>query len=91
MLADLPNVSVKISGIGMVDWRWSTEGIRPIVLETIDAFGIDRAMFASNIPVARLYSSHAELYRAFETIVADLSSADQHKLFCTNAERIYRI
>ena len=34
-LASLDNLSVKISGIGMTDHRWSEESIRPIVLECV--------------------------------------------------------
>ena len=50
-LAQCPNVMVKISGLGMVDHTWSVESIRPYALETIDAFGPQRCMFASNFPV----------------------------------------
>ena len=46
LLAERPNIHVKISGLGMFDHRWTTESLRPYVLETIDAFGVDRAMFA---------------------------------------------
>jgi len=90
-LASRPNTSAKISGLGMVDWHWTTESIRPLVLETIEAFGPDRCMFASNFPVDRLYSSFATLYEAFETIVAGFSAAEQHALFAGNARRIYRL
>ena len=88
--ASRPNTAVKISGLGMVDWHWTTESIRPLVLETIDVFGVDRSMFASNFPVDRLYSSFATLYRAFENIVADFSPDEQHLMFAANAENFYR-
>lgn len=90
-LAANPNASVKISGLGMVDWSWTTESIRPFVLETIEIFGVDRCMLASNFPVDKLYGTFAALYGSYEAIVANLSSEDQHKLFAANAERIYRI
>jgi predicted TIM-barrel fold metal-dependent hydrolase len=90
-LARCDNVSVKISGLGMADWNWTVDSIRPIVLETIEMFGTERCMFASNFPVDRLYSSFETLFHAFETIVRDFSAEQQHALFASNAERIYRI
>lgn len=91
LLAAQPNVSTKISGLGMVDHHWTEESIRPFVLETIELFGVDRAMFGSNFPVDRLYSSFDALYGAFETIVADFSEDEQDRLFRANALRIYRM
>ena len=90
-LAERDNAAVKISGLGMVDWTWTEDSIRPLVLETIEIFGIDRCMFASNFPVDKLYSSFGQLFAAFEAIVAGFSAAEQDKLFRSNAERIYRI
>ncbi|WP_310631963.1 amidohydrolase family protein [Paraburkholderia sp.] len=91
LLAACPNVSVKISGLAMFDHTWSVESLRPYVLEAIDAFGVERAMFASNFPVDRLFGSYADLWHAYAAIVSDASERDRHALFCGNAERIYRI
>lgn len=90
-LAAQPNLWVKISGLGMLDHHWTVESLRPYVLEAIDAFGTERAMFASNFPVDRLYSSYEDLWSAYATIVADMSAAEQAALFRGNAERAYRI
>lgn len=90
-LAACPNVAVKISGLGMFDHAWTLESLRPYVLEAIDAFGVERAMFASNFPVDRLYSSYAALWSAYERIVADLADSERDALFSANAERVYRI
>jgi predicted TIM-barrel fold metal-dependent hydrolase len=90
-LASSSNVTVKISGLGMVYPDWTTEGIRPIVLETIDIFGIDRSMFASNFPVDKIYASFDRIYEAFFEIVSKFSDTDQRKLFHDNAARIYRL
>jgi predicted TIM-barrel fold metal-dependent hydrolase len=90
-LASCPNVCVKISGMGMIDHQWTVESLRPYALETIDAFGVGRAMFASNFPVDRLYSSYALLWAAYDRIVSDATPAERDALFRTNAERIYRI
>ena len=90
-LAAAPNVAIKLSGMGMIDHRWTVESLRPYALEAIDAFGTERAMFASNFPVDRLYASYAALWRAFDAIVADMSAAERDALFRRNAERLYRI
>jgi len=90
-LAACPNVHVKISGLGMVDHEWTVESLRPYALETIDAFGTQRAMFASNFPVDRLYGTYAALWQAFDRIVGGASPEERHALFRGNAERVYRI
>src|SRR5580704_8338997 len=73
-LAQCPNVAVKISGLAMFDHQWSVESFRPYVLETIDTFGTDRAMFASNFPVDRLFATYAGLWNAYAAIVSDASA-----------------
>jgi predicted TIM-barrel fold metal-dependent hydrolase len=90
-LAACPNVAVKISGLAMFDHDWTIESFRPYVLETIDTFGCDRAMFASNFPVDRLFGSYTAIWNAYARIVADASDAEKDALFVRNAERIYRI
>ncbi len=90
-LAKRPNVSVKISGLGMLDWSWTVDSLRPYVLATLDCFGPGRAMFASNFPVDRLYSSADALYAAFHDLVADFSDHDRKALFHDTACRVYRL
>lgn len=90
-LAAQPNVWVKISGLGMVDWRWTEDSIRPFVLEIIEIFEPDRCMFASNFPVDKLYSSFDVLYDTFKKIVSDFSIDEQRKLFSDTALAVYRI
>jgi predicted TIM-barrel fold metal-dependent hydrolase len=91
LLAGCRNVAVKISGLAMFDHRWSVESLRPYVLETIDAFGVERAMFASNFPVDRLFGSYADLWRAYGSIIGGASVAEKDAMFRRNAERFYRI
>jgi predicted TIM-barrel fold metal-dependent hydrolase len=90
-LAACPNVAVKISGLAMFDHQWSVESFRPYVLETIDTFGCERAMFASNFPVDRLFATYEGLWNAYASIVKDLSDIEIDALVKSNAERIYRI
>ncbi|SAK92732.1 amidohydrolase [Caballeronia fortuita] len=91
LLAACPNVAVKLSGFAMFDHGWTIESLRPYVHETIDTFGVSRAMFASNFPVDRLFGTYTALWNAYAGIVADASESEKDALFVRNAERIYRI
>lgn len=90
-LAAAPNVSVKISGLGLKGQPWTLEGNRRVILDTIELFGIDRCMFASNFPVDGLRADFDLIFGAFKQVVADFPRADQEKLFAGNAKRFYRI
>jgi predicted TIM-barrel fold metal-dependent hydrolase len=90
-LASASNVVVKISGLGTVDWKWTVGSIRPFVLQTIEAFGTSRCMFASNFPVDKLYSDFDTLYGAYREITASFSADERRKLFHDNAARYYRV
>ena len=91
LLAEQPNVSVKISGLGIVDHAWSDASIRSLVLETIDIFGVARCMFASDVPTDKLYAGYDAIMSAFSRIVAGFAPAERDALFAANAERIYRL
>ena len=90
-LAGAANVAVKISDLGAYDHNWTTESTRPFIRHTIDAFGPERCMFASDFPVAGLHGGAAAVYDSFKTIVADLAPAEQRALFHDNALRLYRL
>jgi predicted TIM-barrel fold metal-dependent hydrolase len=90
-LAQCPNVAVKISGIGVPGKPWTAESNRAIVLTTIELFGVERCMFASNFPVDGLCGTFDAIYSGFRAIVRDFAPADQRKLFHDNAIRIYAI
>jgi predicted TIM-barrel fold metal-dependent hydrolase len=91
LLAQCPNVAVKLCGYGMVDTKWTVESIRPFVLQPIEWFGPHRAMFASNFPVDRLMATYERLWAAYRQITADFSAAEKQMLFSGTAERIYRL
>jgi predicted TIM-barrel fold metal-dependent hydrolase len=90
-LAACPNVRVKISGLGMLDRSFTTESLRPLVLEVVEAFGTGRAMFASNFPVDKLFSTYPTLWGCFDTITRSFSAPERDALFQTNARATYRI
>lgn len=88
--AAMPNIAVKISGLGDPRLPWSAEALRPIVLDTLELFGTERCMFATNYPVDRLVAGFDTIISGFKAIVARLPRAAQEALFAGNARRIYR-
>ena len=90
-LARCPNVAAKISGIGVPGVPWTVERNREVVLTTIELFGVERCMFASNFPVDSLCGDLNTIFSGYKTITAGFSDADRLKLFHDNAVRIYAI
>lgn len=90
-LGEFPNVYMKISGIHMVHHNLEQQQLQSVVDQLIDAFTIEKVMFASNYPIDKAVISYDELYTAFKTTVANRSEADQEKLFYGNAIKFYRL
>ncbi len=90
-LAALPNVAVKISGMGFTWNPWDEEQARPYVLDTIEMFGKDRSMFASNFPTDKLFDRFDKYFDAYDSITSAFSDEERSALFGGNANRIYRL
>ncbi len=90
-MAESPNVTMKISGLGMCDPLWTVASIRPYVLGSIEAFGTDRVVFGTNWPVDRMFSSYPDVINAYAEIIAGFSDAERVAMFSANAERLFRI
>lgn len=90
-LSILPQVSVKVSGMGFVRRDWTEDLVRPLILEVIDLFGVERVMFASDLPTDRLFGSLDRHLAAYHAIVADFDLAERRALFGGNADRLYRL
>lgn len=87
-LSDLPNITCKLSGLGMFDHSWTADSIRPIIKECLDQFGTERVMFGSNFPVDKLYSDYATLVHAYQ----ELLPAEAHSaVFRETASRFYKL
>jgi predicted TIM-barrel fold metal-dependent hydrolase len=91
VMAKSPNVTMKISGLGMGDPLWSVASMRPYVLGSIEAFGTDRVVFGTNWPVDRMFSSYPDVINAYAEIISGFSKAEQTAMFSGNAERLFRI
>ncbi len=103
-LARLPNVSVKLGGMGMIicgarfhenasppSSRELADAWRPHVETCIEAFGVDRCMFESNFPVDKAMFSYPVLWNAFKRLTAGATAREKALLFGANAARLYMI
>jgi predicted TIM-barrel fold metal-dependent hydrolase len=90
-LAKCENVVAKISGLGMFDPNWTIDSTRIFVEKTIQIFGIERCMFASNFPVDKIFNSFDTYWNSFKEITKNYSENDKNLLFSSNAEKYYRI
>jgi predicted TIM-barrel fold metal-dependent hydrolase len=68
----------------------SVDAFAPWLEYAIDAFGVDRCLFASNFPVDAMYGTFDDLYSVFSAVTAGLDSESRSKLFAGNAEGVYR-
>jgi predicted TIM-barrel fold metal-dependent hydrolase len=75
----------------MCDPLWTVGSIRPYVLGSIEAFGIDRVVFGTNWPVDRMFSSYPDVIDAYAEIISGFTRNEQIRMFSSNAERIFRI
>ncbi|KWR91361.1 amidohydrolase [Cupriavidus sp. IDO] len=88
-LAACPNVSVKLSELGLAGGYWDAQGNRRVVREVLAMFGHERAMFGSNLPVSRLSAD-------FGTILGTICEAlpdpvARRRVLVSNAAHFYRI
>jgi predicted TIM-barrel fold metal-dependent hydrolase len=92
-IAQYPNIVCKVSGIVVnTDMaNWTSEDLRPAVEHVIECFGWERVMFGSDWPVCTLAASFKQWVEALLFLTKDASAENQRKLFCENAERVYRL
>lgn len=90
-LSDLGDrVFCKLSGLAMPLASMQADVFAPWLEYAIEAFGVDRCMFASNFPVDSMYGTFDELFDVFSAVTAGLDADSRMKLFAGNAEAVYR-
>ena len=65
--------------------------LAPIYMYTVEKFGVDRVMFASNYPMDKSSSSYTVLWNAYKRMTAHMPLPDRKKLFHDNAVKFYRL
>jgi predicted TIM-barrel fold metal-dependent hydrolase len=90
-VAEHKNVVGKVSGIiaSVKKGAWSVDQLAPAVNHTIEVFGPDRVMWASDWPVCTLGAALKDWVAAAKEIVHDRPAEQQRKLFHDNAVRFY--
>ena len=103
-LAQLPNVYVKVGGLGMringFDFEKGArppssvqlaDAWKPWMMTCIDAFGPERCMFESNFPVDKGSYSFVNGWNAFKRLTAQASPDERDALFRGTVTRAYRL
>ncbi|MDM0116256.1 amidohydrolase family protein [Variovorax sp. J22R133] len=103
-LARHPNVFCKIGGLGTSYWGFGftersepigyqelAETWRPYVETSIENFGAQRCMMASNYPNDGRACGFVPLWNAMKFIVAGCSGDEKTALFRGTAEKVYRV
>jgi predicted TIM-barrel fold metal-dependent hydrolase len=102
--AALPNVCIKLGGLGMSVFGFGFHQANrpptsaelaqtwgPYILTCIEIFGPSRCMFESNFPVDKGTCSYAVLWNAFKRITAGMSVDEKRLLYRDTAARFYRL
>ena len=103
-VANCPNVTCKLGGMGMPRWGFGwhertipigseelVESMAPWKNYCIEQFGPERCMFESNFPPDKVSFSYNVMYNAFKRLSKDYSPAERANLFHDAAVRAYRI
>jgi len=88
-LAACPNVVVKLTGQGTFVHRVDPDLIRFVADEVLDGFGSARAMFGTNLPVEKLWTTSTELTRAWREALRHRTDDEQEDVFSRTARRVY--
>jgi predicted TIM-barrel fold metal-dependent hydrolase len=89
-LAEVPQVSVKLSGWGMFDAGWTGESITPQVAHLLEVFGPERVMFGSNYPVEKLAKPYDAMLRELHGVIERLDPGALPLVFRDTALRVYQ-
>ncbi|MCO6052260.1 amidohydrolase family protein [Mesorhizobium sp. RP14(2022)] len=90
-LAQAPNLRIKISDPVAYDPEWTEESLRLVIEHCIECFGPQRAMFASDFPVAGLHATFDEIYGIYRNVADGFTLDEQAALFFDVANDTYRL
>lgn len=92
-LAELPNVSCKVSGmVTEADWySWQNVDFVPYLDIVFEAFGTNRVMFGSDWPVCLVAAEYGAMKDVLANYVAKLSKNEQNKIWGENAAKFYSL
>lgn len=92
--AENPNVRAKVSGLfsrlSSPD-SWTTDVLRPVVLDALEIFGPDRLMYGGDWPMCVLTGGYARAWAALEELLEELAPAERNRVLAGTAQEFYRI
>jgi predicted TIM-barrel fold metal-dependent hydrolase len=91
LLAPLPNLVAKLSGIGTFVHRVDEELIRLVATTSVELFGSERCMFGSNFPIESIWSDFHTLVQAWLRVLADLPLEVRRDVLGCTARRVYSL
>ncbi len=91
VLADCPNVVVKLSGFGTFVHRVDPDLIGWLWRETLARFGPDRCLWGSNFPIEKLWTDYPTLLAAHGAAADALPAPARQAIFHDTASRVYRL
>lgn len=103
-LSKLPNITVKVGGLGMPRCGWDfhlrempvssevlADAWRPYIETCIEAFGADRCMMESNFPVDKATCGYDVLWNALKRVTSGCSATEKTLMYSDVAARVYRL
>jgi len=84
-------IMIKLSGVGLGHPKWTIGDTASLLRRAIDIFGVERAMFGTNLPVDRLFAEPGRIIACYANVLQGFDAAAKLALTRKNAERAYRI
>jgi predicted TIM-barrel fold metal-dependent hydrolase len=89
LLADCPNMFVKLSALGTFVHRATLVDVQPIVSDTVTLFGAERCLWGSNFPIEKIWTDYATIVGNILAAIAHLGVTEQRHILFDTAARLY--
>jgi predicted TIM-barrel fold metal-dependent hydrolase len=90
-MASLQNLVVKLTGQGTFVHRVDPALLSLVAGHVLDLFGPRRAMFGTNFPIERIWTSMADLVDAWRRVLSGMPPDEQSWVFAETARTVYRL
>ncbi|MER6827834.1 amidohydrolase family protein [Streptosporangium sp. NPDC000563] len=91
LLAERPNVVVKLTGQGTFVHRVDRSLIEMVADTCLEAFGSHRCMWGSNFPIEKIWTDLPTLVSTWQEVLARRSPQTVQNVFAATARRVYRL
>lgn len=93
LLATLPNVTAKLSGlVTEADWRgWTADDIKPYLDVAFDAFGWQRLLIGSDWPVCLVAATYSQTMHVVLDYLSSRPVREREAVLDRNARRLWRL